>query len=219
MATFEGYLFAKLHSIGTRSEGPFYLLQSWNKSEHLVNKKTLAWDEDPELHKFLGKKVAIEGASDQDGIQSDKITTLLPGPVNLPDMELKLEHDVLWVNKMPPSPPSPQGMNLRLIVIPRPLGPRPDPYNGVCSTTQVYDFSIQKGDDIIWQWSKEYTKEHTFSQVVTPVNLAGEVSVEYSERWSFSPEDIKAEGDYQARADFIASGHAVVKTFQVKFAV
>jgi len=218
MARFDGYLFSKLHLIGTKSEGPFYILQRWDYSEHPVIKKAMPWQEDPNLHKFLDKKVTIEGAFGQDGIRYEKISVLssgpameqdLAGPHNL-EVSLKLEHEVLWVDKMPQQP-KPQSMNLTLLV----KWPYRSIWHGVCPTSQIYDFFIEKDGKIIWQWSKG----RMFSMIVTPVNVPGGDPVEYSVRWSFSSDQIKTEGDYLARAVFIASRQEAARAFQAKFTV
>jgi hypothetical protein len=217
MARFDGYLFSKLHLIGSRSEGPIYLLQRWDYSENPVIKKAAPFQEDPNLQKFLGKKVTIEGTFRQDGILYEKISDLSPGPYEAKDMvethrlevSLKLEDEVLWVNKMPPQP-KPQGMNLTLLV----KWPYRSIWQGTCPTSQIYDFFIEKDEKIVWQWSKG----RMFSMIVIPVNIPGGDPVEYSVRWSFSSDEIQAEGDYLVRAVFIASRQEATKGFQVKFA-
>ena len=217
MAKFDGYLFSKLHLIGSKSEGPIYILQRWDYSENPVIKKAMVFQEDPNLHKFLGKKVTIEGAFGQDGIRYEKISDLSPVPEiekeafepHKLEVALKPEHEVLWVNKMPPQP-KPQGMNLTLLV----KWPYRSIWHGMCPTSQIYDFFIEKDGKIIWQWSKG----QMFLMVFTPVNIPGGDPVEYSVQWSFSSEEIQAEGDYLARAVFIASGQEATKAFQVKFA-
>ncbi len=62
----KGILISKLQAIGTKSQGPSYFLQPiddyadrWN--EILIRKKTHLWQVDPELDKFVGKKVIIFG--------------------------------------------------------------------------------------------------------------------------------------------------------------
>lgn len=217
MARFDGYLFSKLHLIGSRSEGLIYILQHWDYSEDPVIKKAMLWQEDPTLHKFLGKKVTIAGTFGQDGIRYDKISGLSPEPEiakgevepHKLEVSLKLEQEVLWVDKMPPQP-KPQGMDLTLLV----KWPYRSIWHGMCPTSQIYDFFIEKDGEIIWQWSKS----QMFIMVVIPVNIPGGDPVEFSVRWSFSSAEIKAEGDYLARAVFVASGQEATKTFQVKFA-
>ncbi|MFX1344016.1 MAG: hypothetical protein ACFFAI_02830 [Promethearchaeota archaeon] len=66
MGEIRGILFAIIEGIGTRSEGPTYYIKPlddykdrWSKI--LVRKKTQMWEMDPELHKFLDKKVLITG--------------------------------------------------------------------------------------------------------------------------------------------------------------
>lgn len=217
MARFDGYLFSKLHLIGTRSEGPIYLLQHWDYSENPVIKQTELWQEDPNLHKFLGKKVTIDGAFGQDGIRYDQISDLSPEPEKAKglaephklEVSLKLEHEILWVDKEPPQP-KPQGMNLTLLV----QWPYRSIWQGMCGTSQIYDFFIEKNGKIIWQWSKS----QMFIMVMIPVNIPGGDPVEFSVRWSFSSAEILAEGDYLARAVFVASRQEATKAFQVKFA-
>lgn len=65
---FDGYLFSKLAAIGTKSEGPIYLLQQPDYSELPIQKHTQPWSEDPALHRLLGKKVTVHGARIGDSI-------------------------------------------------------------------------------------------------------------------------------------------------------
>lgn len=217
MARFDGYLFAKLHLIGTRSEGPIYFLQSWDYSENPVIKKTMPWQEDPELHMFLGKKVTLEGTFSEEGIRYRKISDLFPEsemvevmaePHKL-ELSLKLEQEVLTVDKMPPQP-KPQSMEFTFLV----KWPYRSIWHGLCPTSQIYDFFIEKDGEIVWQWSKG----RMFAMVVTPVNVPGGAPVEYPIRWNFSSDEIQSEGDYLLRAVFIASGQVATKAFPLKFA-
>ncbi len=66
MNEIRGTLFAIIKGKGTRSEGPEYFINPLDDykdrwSEILVKKKTHMWEKDPELHKFLNKKVLIIG--------------------------------------------------------------------------------------------------------------------------------------------------------------
>jgi hypothetical protein len=63
MARFDGYLFSKLALIGTKSEGPSYFLQQWDYREIPVVKRSFPWKPDPELHRFLDRKVTIWGGN------------------------------------------------------------------------------------------------------------------------------------------------------------
>ena len=61
-----GILYAKTAGVGTLSEGPKYFIKPlddyanrWSKI--LVRKKTELWEKDPILHKFIDKKVLIQG--------------------------------------------------------------------------------------------------------------------------------------------------------------
>lgn len=68
---FDGYLLAKLGAIGTRSEGPIYLLQQKDYTELHVQKQAPPWDNDSALHKLLGKKVTLLGKYTPGGIVYD----------------------------------------------------------------------------------------------------------------------------------------------------
>ncbi|MFX0002398.1 MAG: hypothetical protein ACFE9C_11440 [Candidatus Hodarchaeota archaeon] len=64
MNEIRGILFVKIRGKGTRSEGPQYFVKPFDDykdrwSEVLVRKKTHMREKDPELHKFLDKKVLI----------------------------------------------------------------------------------------------------------------------------------------------------------------
>ena len=66
MDEIRGTLFAIIKGKRTRSEGPEYFIKPLDDykdrwSEILVRKKTHMWEKDPELHKFLNKKVLIIG--------------------------------------------------------------------------------------------------------------------------------------------------------------
>ncbi len=66
MNEIRGTLFAIIKGTGTKSEGPEYFIKPLDDykdrwSEILVRKKTHMWEKDPELHKFLNKKVLIIG--------------------------------------------------------------------------------------------------------------------------------------------------------------
>ena len=66
MDEIRGILFATIKGKGTRSEGPEYFIKPLDEhknrwSEILIRKKTHLWQKDPELHKFLDKKVLIIG--------------------------------------------------------------------------------------------------------------------------------------------------------------
>lgn len=219
MKRFHGYLFSKLHLIGSRSEGPTYILQLWDYSEIPVVKKVMLWNEDPMLHKFLGKKVTVEGTFRPEGIHYDKILDLQPPDKPEEEAEkepalevdLRLGVDVLWVNKMPsPEPPVQQSMDLTLLV----KWPYRSIWKGLCPTSQIYDFFIERKDKIILQWSHGIV----FLMVLTPVSIPGGDFIEFPVTWYFSPNEIESEGTYTARAIFIASGQETSKDFEIKFA-
>jgi len=214
LAEFDGYVFSKLHAIGTKSEGPAYFLQQWDYREIQIAKKAHLWEDDPALHQFLGKKATIEGSLDQNIIHYDKITGYQPSKE--PELQKKLEvrvkpeRDVLWVNKMPGGGEAKQSMGLTLLV----KWPYRSIWTGLCPTSQIYDLFVERNGEIIWQWSKE----HVFLEVLTPVEVPGGDFIPYTETWYFHPKDIRSEGIYTARGKFIASGQEAIANFEIKFA-
>ena len=213
MVKFDGYLFSKLYRIGSKSEGPEYFFQQWDYSEIQIVKKANLWEEDPKLHQFLGKKATIEGSFVQGGIQYNTIENLRP--LKEPEKEKKLEirikpeREVLWVDKMPGGEAK-QSMGLTLLV----KWPYRSIWKGLCPTSQIYDFFVERNGEIIWQWSKE----QVFLDVLTPVEIPGGDFIPYPETWYFYPKDIKSEGIYTARGKFIASGQEAIANFEIKFA-
>lgn len=215
MDKFDGYLFSKLHLIGTKSEGPEYILQCFNYSELPIVKKTNLWEQDPALHNFLGKKITIEGKTTNSGIEYKKISdykvTRNKADKEPLDVDLKLESEILWVNKQPGvNSISQQSFQLSLLV----KYPLRGMWNGITSTSQIYDFIIEYKDKTIWRWSEG----KQFLQYNMPIQLIGGHIYEYPESWVFNPKTIESEGTYTVRGIFIASRQEIVKKFQVKFA-
>ena len=75
MTAFKGYVFQKLYAMGTRSEGPMYLLQTYpdNKELTLVKNPREIFQMDKELQTFVGKKAKIEGLLEGSVIEVKKI--------------------------------------------------------------------------------------------------------------------------------------------------
>ncbi len=79
MSKFNGFIFSKLHSIGTRSEGPNYFLQQFDYNEIPIKKQAEPWGEDPNLQKVLGAKATITGEIASLGeLEYSKITDFVP---------------------------------------------------------------------------------------------------------------------------------------------
>lgn len=213
MEKFDGYLFSKLHLIGSKSEGPAYFLQQFDYKEIVVTKRVDPWKEDPKLHKFLANKVTIVGKMSPGGIHYKDIMSYKPARKGRKErglrVLLRLGTDVLWVNKMPPGPQPPQFMDLTLQV----KWPYRSIWEGWCPTTQTYDFSIEHKGKTIWRWSDG----RIFGQAMTRVYIPGGRFHEFTEGWKFNPNDIELEGTYTARSLFVASGQEASKDFEVKF--
>lgn len=165
MEIFDGYLFSKLDCIGSRSEGPKYFLQYLDYKEDVVVKRVHLWEEDPDLHKFLNKKVTIEGRLSVKGIFYDKISEYKPRKEAVGENMLEVElstggTDILWVNKMPGGSQTSQCMDLILLV----RWPFRSIWKGQCPTTQLYDFWIEFNGKAIWRWSDG----KMFAEVIHP---------------------------------------------------
>jgi hypothetical protein len=78
MGKFNGYLFAKLFRINSKSEGPEYFLQQWDRqgkaTDTHVRKNAQLWKIDPVLHRYLAMKVTISGTLEEEEIHYKDIT-------------------------------------------------------------------------------------------------------------------------------------------------
>lgn len=216
MKKYNGYLFSKLDNIGSKSEGTKYFLQHFDYKEFVVIKQVNLWETDPNLHKFLNKKVSIEGQLTPDGIVYENLkdyehSDSTSEEESKLEVDLKLETDTLWINKMPGDSHPSQAMDLSLLV----KWPYRSIWEGRCPTSQLYEFSIEYNNEVLWKWSDG----RVFSQVITPVIIPGGSEFhEFFEVWKISPTDIKCEGTYTAHVFFVASGQEASKDFEIKFA-
>lgn len=207
---FDGYLFSKLHLIGSKSEGPTYYLQQFDYKEIVVNKQVYLWQEDPTLHKFLAKKVTVEGEIKDSRIEYKSIRDHKPGPPPKQlVVKLKLSTDILHIMKKSPKTRPSQCLGLKLMV----KWPYRSIWEGHCPTSQLYEFTIEYLDKIIWRWSEN----KFFTQALTPVRIPGGRFHEFEENWVIKPDDAMSEGSYTARTLFIASGQEALEKFQIKF--
>ncbi len=215
MEIFDGYLFSKLDCIGSKSEGPKYFLQYFDYKEDVVMKQVHLWEEDPDLHRFLNRKVTIEGKLSSSGIFYDKIGEYKPsreftGESKL-EIVLKTGTDILWINKMPGEAKPSECMDLAMLV----QWPFRSIWRGQCPTTQIYDFWVEYSGIPMWRWSDG----KVFAEVITPVSIPGGSEFhEFVEIWKINPDDIVSEGIYTARALFVASRQEVTKDFEIRFA-
>ena len=223
MSEFNGFIFSKLHLIGSRSEGPTYYLQQFDYSEFPIKKQAKLWEQDPNLQKKLGTKVAVDGELSAGWLHYDSITpySLQPRAPGKQEprlkveqeqclkVDLKVETEELWLNKMPPSP-HPKPFKIALEV----EWPYRSIWKGICPSSQVYDFFVEFEGEPIWQWSQN----KFFVHMLTPVWISGGSPYTFSETWVIEPEIIKSEGLYTVRGLFIASGQEVEKQVQIRFA-
>lgn len=208
MEALNGYLFAKLSNIASKSEGPAYYLQQSDYRESLVIKRVNLWENDPALHPLLGEKVVITGTQQGDGIIYQQITSerefVEADSERQLLVTLKLEQDTFWLGAPD------QEMKLTLSV----LWPYRSIWEGECPNSQLHDFWVEFAGETIWRWSDE----QAFLDVITPVAIPGGSEHEFSETWRINPEVITQEGIYTAKALHIASGKQAAVDFKMRFA-
>ena len=214
MSEFHGFIFSKLHLIGSKSEGPNYFLQQFDYSELPLAKQAQLWEEDPVLQKALGTKVTVSGKIAGGKLRYDNITPYVHGRAEeIKEQRLKVdlepEAEEIWLNMMPPSP-SPKPFDLTLEV----EWPYRSIWKGICPTSQIYDFFVEFDGECIWQWSSG----KSFLQALTPVAIPGGSPHSFTETWIIRPDIIQSEGIYTVRGLFIASGQEVRKQVEIKFA-
>ena len=215
LTKWEGYLFAKLTALGSKSEGPLYALQLEDGKELPIQKKVLPWMEDPVLQTCLGERVTVYGTlrDSEAGINYEKLVRP-KGPLNL-DIKLDLTDNTLWINKMPgPAPDFPPTMKEVQVGF-AVQWPYRSIWEGECPSTQLYDIWIEDPcNRMVWKWSRSLR----FLDEVTPVELPGGSPKIVSVPWHYFDDAITQEGTYVVAAKFIASGQIVRKAFSVQFA-
>ncbi|MCI5121888.1 MAG: hypothetical protein D3908_11990 [Candidatus Electrothrix sp. AUS4] len=214
MNEFHGFIFSKLHLIGSKSEGPSYFLQQFDYSEIPLEKQAQLWSEDPALQEVLGTKVTVHGAIQGGRLCYENIMPYVYQPdegheEHCLTVDLSLETEEIWLDKMPPTPP-PRPFDMTLDV----EWPYRSIWKGICPTSQIYDFFVEFEGQCIWQWSKG----KTFLQALTPVSIPGGSPISFTETWIICPEDLQSEGIYTVRGLFIASGQEIKKQIRIKFA-
>lgn len=219
MQDFHGYLFTNLEAVGTKSEGPVYFLQVFDRQtirRVKVLKEVYPWEKDPTLHPFLDQKITILGDSQQDCIACRGIRADVPHAPQvdpeLLELTLRLDPEApnpLYVNKMPPGPNTTH-LELTLIV----KWPYRSIWWSLCPTSQVYDFFISDEDGVMKKWSDD----QVFLARETPIRLIGEKEYAFTEVWELGSDIFADEGTYMATARFVAGGQSIEKRFEVKFA-
>lgn len=243
---FQGYLFARLHAIGTKSEGPSYFLQLITGREVLVIKKAHLWEIDPTLHAWLGRKVVITGRkvkreateAFRAGIDYVKVLNVAE-PLEL-DLKLDLQDDTLWIDKMPHTKPEFPPTSEEVLT--GPVSPPPEfplemkqldvflsvrwPYREPAKSER----SIWEGEcptSQFYDFRIEDPRGNTiwqwgncmlFRNEKTPVRIPGGSARVVRAPWFYFEDSITRQGLYVLSARFIASGQEVRKPFWVKFA-
>ena len=215
---FEGYFFAKLERLGSKSEGPEYYLQMMDGKELLVFKKVEAWEEDPVLEEFLGERVEIFGEWKETGMEYIKIK-LASQPWKQLNIAIQtgLPNDILWVAREPGPEEVRFPQPLRSISLALEVEwPYRSIWRGECPSAQLFDFWLYGPDGReLWQWSEGMI----FVNEPTKVEVPGGAPRSAKVQWFFYDRAIPAAGEYLIRAIFLPSGQQVEKTFEVKFAV
>lgn len=234
MDKFNGYLYAMLAEIGSRSEGPAYYLQLLEPhrdiTEYSINKKSELWDIDPVLHAFLARKISIGGEL-QEGLinyktiipYGEELTGELPATeptISKLSMSLSFvgntysaEDRMMWVNKMPVSGgPPPLLNNLRIVLDYKWLAE--GDYRGQCPSSQFFEFTIQDPNGIkIWEWGKTIR----FNNTDNSFELTGRQKYTFFVDWPFFNHAIQHAGEYTVTANFLATGNILKKKLLVTF--
>ncbi len=214
MTRFDGFLFSKLHLIGSRSEGPVYILQQFDYAEIPIAKKAPLWGNDPKLQEHLGSKITIEGRVLSGLLSYDAVIPYtraeeVRAEKTALTVELKMESDELVLERRPSSPAS-RAFSLALRV----KWPFRSIWRGVCPTSQIYDFIVERDKKTVWRWGEG----RFFTQALTPVAIPGGDFIDFPEAWVIDPGLIQSAGVYLVRAVFIASGQEVERKLTIKFA-
>jgi hypothetical protein len=224
----KGYLYARLHALGSKSEGPLYYLQLRSGKEVLVLKKVRPWENDPVLHPWLGQQVCVFGKD----CRVEMGETIRPGieytwlsnhddPLKM-QFRLGLKDNTLWVDKQPSPhssfPPEMKKMKVGLSLqwpYRKDADAKRSVWSGTAPTSQLYDFWIEdpKGQTI-WQWSKSMW----FRNKPTEVHVEGGSPHEVRIPWFYFEEALTEPGIYVVRARFIPSDQEIRMAFNVKFA-
>ncbi|KIX13928.1 BsuPI-related putative proteinase inhibitor [Dethiosulfatarculus sandiegensis] len=211
MAVFEGYLFSKLHLIGSKSEGVSYFLQLSDYEEVYVTKKAVLWQQDEVLHPYLNQKVSIKGELVQGALQYEEISPL--GYLGIRtdrqegmEVELAAKPAIIYLPKEGETPFLPLTMTLSAIWTKRSV------WHGLCPTSQIYDFWAEFNGKEIWRWSAD----RVFMPVVTQVVMTGHVPYHYSESWLIPPEAISEPGTLMLNGIYIPTGQEDSLGIQVK---
>jgi hypothetical protein len=205
MQLFSGYLFAKLATIGTRSEGPSYWLQTLTETEShqideaiAIRKNASAWEVDPVLHPFLNRKVAIIGQLTQDNIiyyKGIRAQTLAMGAQEATLLELSLEVKSAISENL---------LEVRLAV----GWPCRSVWHSVAPTSQLYDFVLSREGETVCKWSTD----QLFVARERPVQLIGGREYIFTELWFIDPRAIAGDGPYTITASFIPAGQTYQQT-------
>lgn len=213
MAVFEGYLFSKLHLIGSKSEGVSYFLQLSDYEEVYVNKNAALWQPDEVLHPYLNQKVSIQGDVLQGALEYEEIGPL--GNLGIRtdrqegmEVELAAEPVIIHLSKVSDAPAIPLIMTLTATWSKRSV------WHGFCPTSQIYDFWAEFNGKEIWRWSAD----RVFMPVLTQVVMTGQVPYHYSESWLISPEAISEPGTLMLNGIYIPTGQEDSLGIQIKVA-
>lgn len=232
----EGYLFSKLHAIGSKSEGPSYFLQLTRPEtagkELPIHKKTEMWMNDTVLQGCIGRKVTLRsrpaapGAAPEAGTEAGTEAAAAPTGIDYVEvlssaeplvlgLKMDLKDDTLWIDRepgpAPAFPPRPKRLDLTFEV----LWPYRSEWKGSCPTSQFMELTIEDPQGrTIWRWSSEML----FSAEPTEIKFLGGSPKGMTVHWHYFDSAIAMAGLYVATATFIASGQTIRRPFWIKFA-
>ena len=141
-----------------------------------VEKKTNPWQEDPALHRFIARKVKIQGEIVSGSIHYDSIMDLGAAGELMTGLHLHLANNTLPVMKVlivDTTLTEPKKLKMTLSL----YWPYVGSWTGIAPSTQMYDFELfAPSGKSIWKWSKGML----FRKQKTNVSLPGLVHHEFS---------------------------------------
>lgn len=214
MKDLEGYLFSKLHLIGSKSEGPVYYLQTPGYSEVKINKQALPWDKDKVLHDVLGSWVKITGECGSDGTISysnveQRIGVLRDAIVEPVTIEILCLGNPIVVNKQPMIGERPRQSFMAQVIVTNTLDIVLEDYHSSPLPIQV-SLKDPEGRSVV----------HFPEQViwlVSSIKLPPQTPVSYTVLVPIIPDKFTIEGEYSLTGLYLPRELEVSIPVEVKF--
>jgi hypothetical protein len=214
MKEFEGYLFSRLHLIGSKSEGPVYYLQTPSYSEVKINKQAQSWAKDKILHDVLDSWVKVTGELEEDvsityANVEQRIGVLRDSIVEPVKVEVLCLVNPIVVNKQPIIGESPSQSVIVQVIVTNTLDIALEDYHSSPLPIQV-SLKDPKGqivahfpDKVIW--------------LMTRIPLPAKTPVTYTGLLPINPNKFAIEGEYSLSGKYLPRGLEESIPVEVKF--